>query len=314
MATHDVDLDDDTPPSIDPYAVLNLDTTATTDQIKTAYRKAALKHHPDKVSSDSDKSAAHTKFQEIAFAYAILSDERRRKRYDTTGSTEESLDLEDDDFNWTDFFREQFANVVNEEKIEDFSKGYKGSEEEKRDVLKAYGSVKGHMPGLYERVMLSDMLEDEERFRVIIDEAIREGAVQGWPKYVDESEKQQRLRLEKERKRRDDFDRQRAKKAEKDAGSAVGGKGKSKGKNNTDSLAALIQNNQKGRAENFLAGLEAKYAAERGGKKGKRGTPAPDEEDDGPSEEAFAANRKRGKSGGEDAKEGPRKSKRAKKA
>ena len=77
---------DEAPTEIDPYAVLSLDKDATQDQVKSAYRKAALKYHPDKASPE-DKDSAHTKFQEIAFAYAILSDQRRRKRYDTTGRT-----------------------------------------------------------------------------------------------------------------------------------------------------------------------------------------------------------------------------------
>lgn len=40
------DIADADPPTIDPYEVLNLDRTATADQIKSAYRKAALKNHP----------------------------------------------------------------------------------------------------------------------------------------------------------------------------------------------------------------------------------------------------------------------------
>ena len=81
MAPHDHEEDisiDDAPTTINPYTVLGVPEDATPAQIKTAYRKAALKHHPDKATTDSEKSAAHTKFQEIAFANAILSDERRR--------------------------------------------------------------------------------------------------------------------------------------------------------------------------------------------------------------------------------------------
>jgi len=49
MAPHDEeDLFDEEPPAVDPYATLGLLKSATADEIKTAYRKAALKHHPGK--------------------------------------------------------------------------------------------------------------------------------------------------------------------------------------------------------------------------------------------------------------------------
>src|ERR1700761_1323899 len=112
MAPKDEELADEAPTSINPYEVLDLAKEATAEEVKSAYRKSALKHHPDKAAPE-DRDTAHTKFQEIAFAYAILSDPRRRSRYDTTGRTEESLDIDDDDFNWTDFFRTQYKEVVN---------------------------------------------------------------------------------------------------------------------------------------------------------------------------------------------------------
>lgn len=42
----DDEVDEDGPPSIDPYAVLGLETEASADDVKKAYRKLALKHHP----------------------------------------------------------------------------------------------------------------------------------------------------------------------------------------------------------------------------------------------------------------------------
>jgi DnaJ family protein C protein 9 len=126
-------LEEEMPTGVDPYAVLALDRSASQDDVKRAYRKAALKNHPDKAPEDQ-KAAAHTKFQEVAFAFAILSDERRRKRYDTTGSTDESLDIDDDDFNWSDFFREQFANAVTTERITDFASEWEEQREAKRNL------------------------------------------------------------------------------------------------------------------------------------------------------------------------------------
>ncbi|RQM07723.1 hypothetical protein DH86_00001742, partial [Scytalidium sp. 3C] len=181
----DDDLLDNEPPVIEPYTVLGIAKTATAEEIKSAYRKAALRHHPDK-APEHLKDEAHTKFQEVAFAYAVLSDPVRRKRYDTTGSTSESI-IDADGFSWTDFYQEQFKNAVTEQAIEQFAKKYKGSDEEKDDILIAYENHKGKMDAIYETVMLSNPLDDEERFREIIDAAIASGDVQSYKAYTHET-------------------------------------------------------------------------------------------------------------------------------
>lgn len=272
------------PTTIDPYEALSVPQDATPEQIKTAYRKAALKHHPDKAPEDS-KVAAHTKFQEIAFAYAILSDERRRKRYDLTGRTEDSLDLDDDAFDWVSFYREQYKDVVTADAIEGFANKYKGSEEEKGDVLGWYEKCEGKMTKLYKNVMLSDPAEDEERFREIIDQAIESGEVVGYEAYTQESEASRKKRVDAARKRKEKEAREAERHAE-DLGIGKDLKKKVKGKKEKDDgmgdLAALIGQRQKGRSENFLADLEAKYAPKEKAKGGaKRRT-------DEPPEEAFA--------------------------
>ncbi|KAL8843151.1 MAG: hypothetical protein Q9170_000281 [Blastenia crenularia] len=64
------------------YDALSVSPTANQDEIKKAYRKAALKHHPDK---NKDNPSAGEKFKEVSQAYEILSDPEKRKVYDQYG-------------------------------------------------------------------------------------------------------------------------------------------------------------------------------------------------------------------------------------
>ena len=64
------------------YEVLGVAETANADEIKKAYRKLAVKYHPDK--NPSNKKEAETRFKEISEAYYVLSDDGRRAQYDQT--------------------------------------------------------------------------------------------------------------------------------------------------------------------------------------------------------------------------------------
>jgi len=65
------------------YKLLNIEKTATPDEIKRAYRKMALKYHPDK---NRDNPEADEMFKEINRANGVLSDEAKREIYDKYGS------------------------------------------------------------------------------------------------------------------------------------------------------------------------------------------------------------------------------------
>jgi curved DNA-binding protein CbpA len=64
----------------DYYNTLGINTDASAEEIKKAYRSLALKHHPDR--NPGDTGAAEAKFKEINEAYEVLGDEEARRRYD----------------------------------------------------------------------------------------------------------------------------------------------------------------------------------------------------------------------------------------
>jgi molecular chaperone DnaJ len=72
----------------DPYEILGVERTASADDIKSSYRKLARKYHPD---VNPDNPEAEEKFKEISQAYAILSDEEKRTRFDQFGSDEQQM-------------------------------------------------------------------------------------------------------------------------------------------------------------------------------------------------------------------------------
>jgi len=72
-------------PKKDYYEILGINKDASEEEIKKAYRKMALKYHPDRNSSDKD---AEKKFKEINEAYQFLGDSDKRARYDQFGSAE----------------------------------------------------------------------------------------------------------------------------------------------------------------------------------------------------------------------------------
>ncbi|KAL8738640.1 MAG: hypothetical protein Q9181_000586 [Wetmoreana brouardii] len=275
------DISETPPKDIDPYSTLDLDPSASATDIRTAYRKLALKHHPDKASA-SEKSIAHTTFQNIAFAYAILSSPHRRTLYDTTGSTSETLAQDDDDdFNWLSFFRDQFSSI-SADTFTTFSASYKLSEKEKADLLAAYKKHKGNLNRVYEEVMLSNPLDDEDRFRRIIDEAIKAGEVKDYDAYIKETKKSKDARMKKARREAELAGNEKT--TNKQYQSIFGGDGK--GGRGT-SLAAMIQSRQQERQDGFFDRLEVKYG--RGGATADKtaGTGRKRKAQDEPSEEAF---------------------------
>ncbi|MCW7754724.1 J domain-containing protein [Desulfobotulus sp. H1] len=91
----------------DYYTLLGVDRRASADEIKKAYRRLAVKHHPDKNPNDPGAEAT---FKKISEAYAVLSDPEKRQQYDMYGSTgfQQRYSQEDifRNFDFSDIFRE----------------------------------------------------------------------------------------------------------------------------------------------------------------------------------------------------------------
>lgn len=159
----------------DVYAILGVSKTATASEIKKGYMKLALVHHPDK---GGDKE----KFQALSLAHSILSDEDKRKLYDSNGSLDDSSDFNQENFDfWYQYFRNLFPQISLDD-ISRFEQEYIGSAEEKRDIVAAYEQHKGQLQHIMDSVMFA---EEGHELRVIevIDNSISAGEIRSTKAY-----------------------------------------------------------------------------------------------------------------------------------
>ncbi|MEN7547077.1 J domain-containing protein [Rapidithrix thailandica] len=85
----------------DYYKILGVNKNASKEEIKKAYRKLAVKYHPDK---NQDNKAAESKFKDITEAYEVLGDEQKRKKYDMLGANWKQFENAGGGYEWSSPF------------------------------------------------------------------------------------------------------------------------------------------------------------------------------------------------------------------
>lgn len=115
--------------------------------------------------------------------HAILSDEEKRKIYDDCGSIDDNdmSDANTEEF-WYEYFRKLYPKFSTSD-IDKFAEKYKGSEEEREDILNSYVQYNGYLKHIFESVPLCETAEDEERMQNVILDAIATGEVDKLPKF-----------------------------------------------------------------------------------------------------------------------------------
>jgi len=111
----------------DYYQILNVNENASEVDIKKAYRRLALKYHPDR--NPADKTAAEEKFKEISEAYGVLIDPEKRRGYDQFCRTGRKDKFTHGDFRHTreDIFRDIFRNPNASDIFSDLGSEFKQS-------------------------------------------------------------------------------------------------------------------------------------------------------------------------------------------
>lgn len=229
------------------YTRLGLTKDATAEQIKRGYKFSSLRVHPDKNPNDPD---AAKKFQEVNEAYVILSDEKKRKRYDLTGEIDDD-NLEDLINKWR-FFYKEFTT----EDIDDFAKSYKNSVEEQQDLINFYEDKEGDLTHILQWIPLSEN-SDVDRFIGIFEKLIKEGVIEDTKRFWQTRDKVERLKEDQEEVREAEEAKGEKRRVKK------GKKKTTKPDTSFQELQNKILAKRNGpNSNNFLSSLASKYCQE----------------------------------------------------
>lgn len=174
----------------DLYKLFGVPRDASESDVKKAYRRLSLLVHPDR-ADEARKEAATRKFQVLSKAHLVLADADRRAAYDDTGCVDEDDDL-DSDRDWTSYWRLLFPKITLAD-VEKYLAKYRGSDEELADLKACYERFKGDFDAISEH-LIGYKIEEEDRYRNILDKLIEDGEVKAYPKFTKESKKSRNAR------------------------------------------------------------------------------------------------------------------------
>jgi len=132
--------------------------------------KLSILLHPDR---NRDDPTANEKFDQLKKAYDILYDEKRRKRYDLYGDTEEIN---------VNALYQYTINRVSKKDVKSYLATYKGSKEEEADLVAFYEEYGGDLTYILECIIGSES-EDVPRFIQIYERLIKEGTIDREPQF-----------------------------------------------------------------------------------------------------------------------------------
>jgi curved DNA-binding protein len=152
----------------DYYKVLGVDRKATQEEIKKTYRKLAMKYHPDQ---NRDNKQAEEKFKEINEAYEVLSDPKKRERYDQLGdsySQWQSQGGNQGNFNWNDWTSGQRGGYSTQMNMDDFADQFGGFSD-------FFSSLFGGMPSSSrtQRRQPARVANYEQNIQITLEEAFK---------------------------------------------------------------------------------------------------------------------------------------------
>ncbi|CAH8486272.1 unnamed protein product [Dicrocoelium dendriticum] len=234
------------------YDVLGVSKRCKAAELRKAFYKMSLLHHPDK-HIGAAKVEATARFQILSKIYSILSDTEKRKVYDETGVVDEDESIASKSYDdWVTYWQLIFPRVTTE-KIDEFCAKYKDSQQELDDLAEIYERFKGDMDSILETLLFASYT-DESRIRKLIDQLIASGRVKAYGNYTKEDPAKVSKRAKRALKEEQLFNQEQLKLSKRALDSAS--------KESEDSLILAIKANRERHlqsTENLLDRLTEKY-------------------------------------------------------